>query len=98
MLSRRKTLAALAAVITTFAAAVPEASASFGVFPFFGPTPLVDPTVCQLLGQSSSQAPNTTIVGSASLQNTLANAGAIVNCPSSAPQQPLSPFSFGLGG
>jgi hypothetical protein len=90
MLSHRKPLAALATVTAVLAVAVPAASASAAT----SAAPSVDPQVCQLLNstQTGFFAP-TMFFGGASLANTLANAGATVNCPAPAPapQQSLLP-------
>ena len=91
---RRKPLVALATGVTALAIAVPVATASAAATT--GPT--VDPQVCQLLSFAEgpfgpAQSP---IVG-ASLGSVLNQAGASVNCPAPAPQQPLFPtFPFQL--
>jgi hypothetical protein len=73
MLSRRKSLAALAAATTALAVAVPVASASAA--------PIVDPQVCQILNTTMGPFGPTQFYGGAALANVLANAGASVNCP-----------------
>jgi hypothetical protein len=84
MLSRRKSLAALAAVTAALAVTVPAASASAATTA----APTVDPTVCQLFNITTGalgpigpmQVP-----GVASLTNVLGNAGASVGCAPAAP-------------
>jgi hypothetical protein len=88
LLSRRKPLAALAAVTAALAIAVPAASANAA-------TPTVDPTVCQLLNFSEGPFGPGIFTGGASLTTTLVHAGNTVGCAPPAPQQgllPIAPF------
>ena len=80
MLPRRTPLAALAAVTTVLAVAVPAASArTTAAVP-------VDPQVCQLLNAPlPAQA-----FGGGSLTRVLAQSGATVGCAAPAPQQQRS--------
>ncbi len=87
MLSRRKPLAALAAVTAALVVAVPAASASAATT-----TPTVDPTVCQLLNITSGPFGPTHFIGGASLADALAHAGASVGCPAPAPNPSLFPM------
>ena len=89
-MSRRKPLAAVAAVAALAVAAVaPNASAAT--------TPTVDPTVCQLLapnqGPFGTSFGPTMVPGGASLANVLATAGASVGCaaPAATSPQTMSP-------
>ena len=90
MLSRRKSLAALAAITTALAVAVPAASSSAA-------TTKVDPTVCQLTDLAAGPFGPSMFVGGASLSNVLTTAGASVGCappaqrPSLLPANPLLP-------
>jgi hypothetical protein len=86
LLSRRKPLAALAAVTAALAIAVPAASANAATTT----SPTVDPTVCQLLTFSEGPFGPGLFIGGASLTNTLVNAGNTVGC-TPAPQQGLLP-------
>jgi type IV secretory pathway VirB2 component (pilin) len=90
MLSRRKPLAALAAVTAALVIAVPATSASAATT-----TATVDPTVCQLLNLTSGPfGPTRFIIGGASLGAVLAHAGATVGCPAPAPNpSPLLPIA-----
>jgi hypothetical protein len=81
MLSRRKPLAALAAVTAMLAVAVPAASASAAT----KAAPTVDPQVCQLLDTTTGPFGPTQFIGGASLANVLASAGASVSCPPPGP-------------
>jgi hypothetical protein len=87
MLSRRKSLMAVAAVTATFAAAIPAASAHAA-------TPLVDPTVCQLLNLVKGPFGPTAGVGGGSLADVLGRVGTSVGC--TAPAQPSFPTFPGL--
>ena len=87
MLSRRKPLAALAAVIAALAVAVPAASASTATTT----APTVDPTVCQLTDIAVGTFGPTQFIGGASLANVLTSAGASVGCPAPPPQPSLLP-------
>lgn len=87
MLSRRKPLAALAAVIAALAVAVPAASAS----PTSATASTVDPTVCELLNITRGPFGPTMFIGGASLSNTLAAAGNSVGCVAPAPQSTQPP-------
>lgn len=91
MLSRRKSLAALAAVTAALAVAVPATNASAATTA----DPTVDPQVCGLLDTTMGPFGPTHAYGGASLANVLANAGASVSCPPPAPQQSLLP-TFGV--
>ena len=82
MLSRRKSLMAVTAVTAALAAAIPAASANAA-------TPLVDPTVCQLLDIVKGPFGPTAGPGGASLGDVLARVGGSVGC--SAPAQPTFP-------
>ena len=85
---RRKPLAALATGVTALAIAVPAATASAATTS----TPTVNPQVCQLLDFAEGPFGLTQFpIGGASLGATLNQAGASVNCPAPAPQQPLIP-------
>jgi ABC-type sugar transport system substrate-binding protein len=86
MLSRRKSLAVLAAALTALAAAAPAASASTAR------APSVDPTVCLLLNISENPFGPGMFPGGASLISTLQTAGNSVGCPALSPQQLLFPF------
>ena len=78
MLSRHKPLAALAAVTTTLAVAVPVAGASAAS----STAVTVDPTVCQLMNTPSGPFGGlTNLPGGLSLENTLAHARSTVGCP-----------------
>ena len=81
MLSRRKSLAALASVTAALAVAVPAAGASAATSS--GPT--VDPQVCQLLNIAGGPFGPTMFFGGASLATVLANAGSTVGCQAPAP-------------
>ena len=85
MLARRKPLAALAAVTTALAVAVPAASASAAT------TQTVDPTVCQLLNVAQGPFGPTMFLGGASLSATLQGAGSSVGCAPPAAQPSLFP-------
>jgi ABC-type sugar transport system substrate-binding protein len=89
MLSRRKPLAALAAVTAALSIAVLTASASAAT-----PAPNVDPTVCQLMNISLGPWGPGMFPGGASLDATLAKAGGTVGCQaqSTSPQQSLLPI------
>jgi hypothetical protein len=91
MLSRRKPLAALAAVTAALAVAIPATSANAATT-----ASSVDPTVCQLLNITAGPFGPTHFIGGASLANVLAGAGNSVGCAPLAPQQPLFP-GLGLG-
>jgi hypothetical protein len=85
MLSRRKSLMAATAVTATLAAAIPAASANAA-------TPLVDPTVCQLLDLVKGPFGPTAGVGGSSLADVLGRAGTSVGCSSgSQPSFPSFP-------
>lgn len=86
MLSRGKLVGALTSVTAALVVGLPAVSASADT----APSPTVDPLVCQLL----TPAPGVGwVLGGASLSNVLAQAGASVNCPASAPaSQPWLPF------
>jgi hypothetical protein len=90
MLSRRKSLMAVTAVTATFAAAIPAASANASG------TPLVDPTVCQLLDLVKGPFGPTAGVGGSSLADVLSRAGASVGC--AAGSQPTFPSFPGFPG
>jgi hypothetical protein len=81
MLSRRKPLAALAALTAALAVAIPAASASAAA-------PTVDPQVCQLLSPTMGPLAPTAFFGGASLARVLANARSTVSCPAPPPQPP----------
>ena len=83
MLSRRKSLMAATAVTAALAVAVPAASANAAT------TPLVDPTVCQLLDLAKGPFGPTMGMGGSSLGDVLGRAGASVGC--SAPAKPSLP-------
>jgi hypothetical protein len=85
-MSRRKPLAALAAITAAVAVAVPATSASAAT------TPTVDPQVCGLLNAASGPFGPTMFYGGASLASVLANTGASVNCPPPAPRPSFLPF------
>jgi hypothetical protein len=87
MLSRRKPLAALAAITTALVVAVPATSASAATTA----APTVDPTVCQLLSITMGPFGPTQFIGGASLAAVLAGAGASVGCPAPAPTPSLLP-------
>jgi hypothetical protein len=86
MLSRKKPLAALAAVTAALAAALPAASASAQT-----PGPTVDPQVCQAFNTTMGPFGPAQFIGGASLASVLANAAATVNCPTPASQPSLLP-------
>jgi hypothetical protein len=88
LLSRRKPLAALAALTAAIAVAVPAASANAAT----PRAPIVDPTVCQLLTLTEGPFGPGMFIGGASLTNTLVGAGNMVGCAPPAPQQGLLPF------
>ena len=86
MISRRKSIMAATAVTAAFATAIPAASASAAT------TPLVDPTVCQLLDLVKGPFGPTAGVGGSSLADVLGKAGASVGCtPRSQPSFPSFP-------
>ena len=88
-MSRRKPLAALAAVSTALAIAVPAATAGAASTRAGS----VDPTVCQLINFSSRPYGPTMFMGGASLASVLASSGSSVGCPAPAPQaSPLPAF------
>jgi hypothetical protein len=82
MLSRRKSLIAAMAATAAFAVAIPAASANAA-------TPMVDPTVCQLLDLVKGPFGPTSGPGGSSLADVLGRAGASVGC--SAPAKPSFP-------
>ena len=86
MLSRKKPLAALAAVTAALAVALPAASASAQT-----PGPTVDPQVCQALNTTMGPFGPAQFIGGASLARVLAHAAATVNCPAPASQPSLLP-------
>lgn len=90
MLSRRKPLAALAAVTAALAIAATTASASAATTS----APAVDPTVCQLFNLSTGPFGPGMFLGGASLDATLAKAGSSVGCQAqpTSPQQSLLPL------
>ena len=89
-MSRRKPLAALAAVTTALAIAVPAATAGAA-----SPRDAsVDPTVCQLYNYSSRPYGPTMFIGGASLANVLKSSASTVGCPAPAPQTSRFP-AFG---
>jgi hypothetical protein len=75
MVSRRKPLAAFAALTAALAVAVSAADASATTT-----AGAVDPQVCQLLSATTGPSGPTHVTGGASLANVLANAGASVGC------------------
>ena len=79
MLTRRKSVAALAAVTAALAVVVPAGSASAAA------SPTVDPQVCTLLGTAEGPFGPSMFIGGASLSATLQQAGSSVNCPPPAP-------------
>lgn len=93
MLSRRKSLAALASVTAALAVVVPAAGASAATTS----APTVNPQVCQLLNLAEGPFGPTMFFGGASLNATLQQAGSTVNCPAPAPQQSLLPGFPQLG-
>ena len=90
MSSRRKSLA-LAGVTAALAVAGPVASANAAPTA----TPIVDPTVCSLLGGLMGPYGPTALPGGASLGGVLKNAGGMVGC--SAPAAPQWPFPVAFG-
>jgi hypothetical protein len=86
MLSRRKPLAVVTAVIAAVAVAVPAASANAAPT-----TSAVDPTVCQLLNTTMGPFGPTRGIGGASLASVLANAGSSVGCAAPAAQPSFGP-------
>jgi hypothetical protein len=86
-MSRRKPLAAVAAVTAALAVAVPAASASAATTT----ASTVDPTVCQLLNTTAGPFGPAQYVGGASLVTVLNNTGASVGCAPAAPQPSLLP-------
>lgn len=89
MLSRRKPLAAVAAIAAALAVAVPVTNASAATSD--GPT--VDPTVCQLTNLAAGPFGPGMFIGGGSLRNTLIAAGATVGCAAPAPQTSLLPVA-----
>jgi hypothetical protein len=87
MLSRRKPLAALAAVTAALAVAVSATSASAATTT----APTVDPQVCQLLNTTTGPFGPTQSIGGASLADVLAKAGGSVGCAAPAPKPLLLP-------
>ena len=82
MLPRRKSLMAASAVTAALAVALPAASAQAS-------TPIVDPTVCELLNRARAPLGPTSGPGGSSLADVLARTGASVGC--SAPARPTFP-------
>ncbi|HYZ30448.1 MAG TPA: hypothetical protein VE570_15400 [Thermoleophilaceae bacterium] len=94
MLSRRKPIAALAAIAVTAAISVPAATASAATTD----APAVDPTVCQLTNLAAGPFGPGMFIGGTSLRNTLLAAGASVGCappPAQASPLPLGPLPLG---
>jgi hypothetical protein len=78
---------AASAVTAALAVAVPAASASAAT------TPLVDPTVCQLLDLAKGPMGPTMGLGGSSLADVLGRAGASVGCtPRTQPSFPAFPW------
>jgi hypothetical protein len=85
-LSRRNSVMAAAAVTAALATAIPVATANAA-------TPLVDPTVCQLLDLVKGPLGPTAGVGGSSLADVLGRAGASVGCtPRTQPTFPTFPW------
>jgi hypothetical protein len=90
MLSSRKPLAALAAVVTTLAVAASATGASAATTTAAAPT--VDPQVCLLLNLTRGPFGPTAFLGGASLSNVLGNVGNSVGCPAPPPTPSLLPL------
>lgn len=89
MLSRRKSLAALASVSAALAIAVPAASATAATS-----SPAVDPTVCQLVTSAMGPFGPTQFYGGASLAHVLTNAGSTVGCQAAPATQQSAMMPF----
>jgi hypothetical protein len=85
-MSRRKSLMAATAVTAALAASVTASKADAAT------TPLVDPTVCQLLDLAKGPLGPTAGLGGSSLADVLGRAGASVGCtPRTQPTFPTFP-------
>lgn len=84
MLLRRKSLMAVAAAGAALAVSVPASAQAA--------TPIVDPTVCQLLNIAQAPLPSTPGAGTVSLADVLARVGGLVGCSASTtPSMPSMP-------